>query len=186
MWFKVPRLWVQRFMSISVDNIKALTKLIPADMTLVLYSQEMNDACSYMFSILLTRHRWASCTWIHKVDILSVKNDIAFPFFIPMLMCLSSFSDWPTPVIIVSHHNIALSSIQQTQIKQRLITIKPGINIMLLCSGPLLPHPFSIQMKLHAVDYDRHHFVSCLVRLVSGSQSDSTTENVETAPTWLS
>lgn len=75
---------------------------------------------------------------------------------------------------------------QQTQIKQRLITIKPGINIGLLCCRQLLPHPFSNEMKLHVVDYDGPHFVRYLVLLVSGSKSDITVENVELTPTWSS
>lgn len=54
------------------------------------------------------------------------------------------------------------SPAQPTQIKQRLITIKLGINIMLLCLTLLLPHPFCIEMKLQAVDYDSHHFV-CVI-----------------------
>ncbi len=40
-----------------VNNINASTKLIPADTALLLYSQELNNACSYMFSILLNRCR---------------------------------------------------------------------------------------------------------------------------------
>lgn len=39
-----------------VDDIKAWTKLIPADITSALYSQQMNDASSYV-SILLNRGR---------------------------------------------------------------------------------------------------------------------------------
>lgn len=64
--------------------------------------------------------------------------------------------------------------------------MKPGINIMLLCLRILLSYPYCTQMKLHALDYDRLHFVSCLVCLVSGFQSDSPAENVETALTWSS
>lgn len=124
-------------------------------MTGNLSSRELKDTCCIWYSLLNTQTKsmhsapgWNYAAWGYHSNIGS-QNGIAFPFLILVLMCLSSFSAWPTRVIIVSHHNIGLSSLrcsspaQNTQIKKRLITIKPGVNIMPLCLRPLWAHPFS-------------------------------------------
>lgn len=115
-------------------------------MALLPYSQELSDACRYMFSILLNEHLPCGCSeWIlyhcvfkwHRFSIPHSRVNV--PVFIFWLTN-------PGNHRISSQHCPLLfccgSPKHKTQIKQRLITIKPGINIMLLCLRPLLPHPF--------------------------------------------
>lgn len=66
---------------------------------------------------------------------LLIKVASLFKFLIHMLICLPAFSDWPTTVIIVSRHRVALPApsataaaaaqqFRRSKLKPRLITIK--------------------------------------------------------------
>lgn len=81
--------------------------MLPADNNFDIYSQQLSDAHSHMLSILL--HSISHMDTPSDYSNFVFQNGIVFPFLIPVLMCLSSFSGWPTPVITVSHHNIVLS-----------------------------------------------------------------------------
>lgn len=89
------------------------------------------------FSLHSSR-RWASCTRMRPMNAwaLLIKVASLFKFLIHMLICLPAFSDWPTTVIIVSHHCDALPApsaaataaadqqFRRSKLKPRLITIK--------------------------------------------------------------
>lgn len=139
--------------------------------------------CWQYFSFLSTAADWHACRWAScpvKAWALLIKVASLFKFLIHMLIRLPAFSDWPTTVIIVSHHRVALPApsaaataaaaaaqqFRKSKLKPRLITIKARHKYYAFVPETIIATiPFRgarTKKKLHEADDDRHHFVSRL------------------------